>query len=108
MEGIFRETNIWVIDASAETEGAGESGKGYEVITPEVRRFAERCHKVTGMIIEASAEGLCVIREAGEILIDFLPAVQKYVSIAGEISLVSVDQHHSNRNINDSLKEFSA
>jgi ligand-binding sensor domain-containing protein len=106
LEEIINQTNILAINASIEAARSGEQGKGFAVVAKEVRQLAEKSRAASQEIMDSAGRGVAITREAGELLMNFIPEVEKATRLVKEISGATIDQNASILNINMSLKEF--
>lgn len=106
LEEIFNQTNILSINASIEAARAGAYGGGFNVIASEVRKLAQKSKTTSHQIISSASKGVLETKKVGQLIMDFIPEVQKAAILIKEISLASKDQNDSIENINYSLKEF--
>ncbi len=106
LNDIFRRTNMLSLNASIEAARAGEHGKGFAVVAEEVRKLAEISKIASLEIVESAKKGAFATEEAGKLLINFIPEIEKSALLIREISQANVEQRNSMESINSSLKEF--
>lgn len=86
IEEIARQTNLLALNAAIEAARSGEHGKGFAVVAGEVRKLAERSGQAAANIKKLSSTSLNTAAEAGELLREALPEMQRAVSLLGEVS----------------------
>jgi methyl-accepting chemotaxis protein len=103
IEEIARNTNLLALNAAIEAARAGEHGKGFAVVASEVRKLAERSQKAAGEISELSTTSVDVAEEAGGVLADLVPGIQRTAELVQEISAASAEQRAGSTEVNKAL-----
>jgi methyl-accepting chemotaxis protein len=103
VEEIARNTNLLALNAAIEAARAGEHGKGFAVVAAEVRKLAERSQKAAGEISELSTSSVDVAEEAGTVLADLVPGIQRTAELVQEISAASAEQRSGSNEVNKAL-----
>ncbi|WP_449254518.1 methyl-accepting chemotaxis protein [Bosea sp. (in: a-proteobacteria)] len=99
IDGIAFQTNLLALNAAVEAARAGEAGRGFAVVAAEVRALAQRsadaAKDITGLIASSDtevAEGVKLVRQAGETLDRIVAASAKVSSTVEEIASASGEQ----------------
>jgi len=92
IEEIARQTNMLALNAAIEAARAGEHGKGFAVVAAEVRKLAERSQTAAKEISLVSTSSVEIAQNAGKILEDIVPGIQKTAELVQEINASSSEQ----------------
>ena len=106
VEEIARQTNLLALNAAIEAARAGEHGKGFAVVAAEVRKLAERSGTAAAEISELSSSSVEVADEAGRMLADLVPEIQRTSQLVHEISVASNKQNAGAGQINSTVREL--
>ncbi|SFI70808.1 methyl-accepting chemotaxis sensory transducer with TarH sensor [Bosea sp. OK403] len=99
IDEIAFQTNLLALNAAVEAARAGDAGKGFAVVASEVRTLAQRsgaaAKDITALITESGAEvaqGVGLVRSAGEVLERIVEASRKVSATVSDISAASAEQ----------------
>jgi methyl-accepting chemotaxis protein len=99
IDEIAFQTNLLALNAAVEAARAGDAGKGFAVVASEVRTLAQRsgdaAKDITALISESGhevANGVGLVRSAGEVLERIVAASGKVVATVSDISSASAEQ----------------
>ncbi|MFP4496941.1 MAG: methyl-accepting chemotaxis protein [Vulcanimicrobiota bacterium] len=106
VEEIARQTNLLALNAAIEAARAGEHGKGFAVVAAEVRKLAERSQTAAGEISELSISSVQVAENAGNLLKQMVPDIQKTAELIQEINAATNEQNSGAEQINKALQQL--
>ncbi|MCM0082434.1 CHASE3 domain-containing protein [Geomonas sp. Red32] len=106
IEEIARQTNMLALNAAIEAARAGEHGKGFAVVASEVRKLAERSQAAAGEISKLSVSSVDVAEQAGAMLTQIVPDIQKTAELVQEISAASREQDTGAGQINRAIQQL--
>ena len=102
------QTNILALNAAVEAARAGEHGKGFAVVAAEVRKLAERSKIAADEINALSGHSIKVTEEAGKMMMEIIPEIEKTAKLVQEISAASREQNTGVDEINDAIQQLSS
>ena len=102
------QTSVLALNAAIEAARAGEAGKGFAVVAAEVQTLAEKSKIVSEEIEKLTGTAYDLASQAGDVLFDTIPKIEKTSSLVHEISLASEEQSEGANKVNTSLHELNA
>lgn len=101
IDGIAFQTNLLALNAAVEAARAGDAGKGFAVVASEVRTLAQRSGEaskdINALLVASSlevAQGVALVRSAGEMLGEIVSAAQRVAGTVSDISSAAAEQAH--------------
>ena len=101
------QTNILALNAAVEAARAGEHGKGFAVVAAEVRKLAERSKVAADEIDVLSRSSVKVTEEAGQLMMEIIPEIEKTAKLVQEISAASQEQKAGADQINTAIQKLN-
>ncbi len=106
VEEIARQTNLLALNAAIEAARAGEHGKGFAVVAAEVRKLAERSQTAAGEISQLSTNSVHIAENAGTLLKQMVPDIQRTAELIQEINAATNEQNSGAEQINKALQQL--
>ncbi|WP_244498276.1 HAMP domain-containing methyl-accepting chemotaxis protein [Aureimonas ureilytica] len=106
VQEIARQTDLLALNAAIEAARAGQHGKGFAVVASEVRKLAERSQVAATEINNLSTDTLIVAEEAGTLLNQLVPDIQRTAELVSEISAACREQSIGTEQINQAILQL--
>ncbi|MDA3851396.1 MAG: methyl-accepting chemotaxis protein [Spirochaetaceae bacterium] len=106
IEDISRNTNMLALNAAIEAARAGDAGKGFAVVASEVRKLAENSGRAAAEITEISGSSVKAAEQAGVIINELVPKIQKTSDLVQEITMASQEQSRGAEQINAAIQQL--
>lgn len=102
------QTNILALNAAVEAARAGEYGKGFAVVASEVRKLAEHSKVAADEIVGLASKSLKITEEAGKLMFDLTPEIEKTTMLVQEIATASLDQNSWANQVNNAVQQLNS
>lgn len=101
------QTNILALNAAVEAARAGEHGRGFAVVASEVRKLAEKSKFAADEIVNLSNKTLSVTEQAGNLMFNIIPEIEKTAGLIQEIASANMEQANGTNQVNDAILQLN-
>ncbi|TRX73920.1 methyl-accepting chemotaxis protein [Pseudomonas mangiferae] len=107
IDDIAYQTNLLALNAAIEAARAGDHGKGFAVVAAEVRKLAERSQVAAQEIGQVAASSVQLAEQAGRLLDEIVPNIQRTSDLVQEITAASQEQSSAAGQINIAMGQMN-
>ncbi len=101
------QTNILALNAEVEAARAGEHGLGFAVVASEARKLAGRSKITANKIVSLANHSAGTTEEAGKLMNELIPEIEKTARMMQEISSASLEQNSGADQINNAIQQLN-
>jgi len=92
VDEIAHQTNMLALNAAIEASRAGEHGRGFAVVSAEIRRLAERSREAASEISRVAAQSVQRAERSGEMLDELVPLIRTTAQLVQEVTASAREQ----------------
>ena len=101
------QTNILALNAAVEAASAGVHGKGFSVVTSEVKKLAGNSKKAADEIVSLSDSSVEDTERANVLIGELMPDILKTAELVKEISAASQEQNSGVQQVSNVIHELN-
>ena len=104
---IAQKTDLLALNAGIEAARAGVYGKGFTVVSNEVRKLAENSRRAATSIDTLITDSLKIAEKSNQLQCQLVPEIQKTSKLVQEISASSSEQSNGTNQINMAMAQLN-
>lgn len=107
IDNIASQTNLLALNAAVEAAHAGVHGKGFAVVSSEIRRLAETSRSASTEINQITKTTVEKAVFANNLLSDIIPEISITAQLVNEIVQSGVEQNNNVEQVNNAVQELN-
>jgi methyl-accepting chemotaxis protein len=105
IEDIAYKTHLLSMNAAIEAALAGEHGRGFAVLSAEVRRLAETSRRAAEEVSGLASSSLTVAERSGKLISALVPAIRRTADLVQKVAASSHEQARGIGEINEAFRQ---